>query len=439
MTRPRIAFVTNTLTLGGTEKMLQSCAVALDRERYDVHVVGVQALGPRAQELEAAGLAVTCAESDRARLASLLRGTDLVHVFRHGIAEPLVPAACRDAGVPHLVEENIFGARDTSADEAQFGCHLFMSKFCLLRYRRKGGGADDADFHRRHKVLSAPIEIDALRDLAPSKEDARRLLGLDPTRPVVGRVGRAADLKWRRMVVDMVPHLLELVPETQVLFVGATEAKIARLRRLGVLDRCTLVEPTLDPRRLTAYYAALDVFTHGAEIGESQGLVLGESLAMGVPVVTSSTPWVDNAQVEFVEHGRSGWYAGHARPFAEAVADLLRDPAKREAFGAAGRADVERLLSPGDLRGRLEQLYDALLRTGRPPGPEEWSPGAAESERFAAEYARRSRLEFRPLTARERAEALAMRARERAIQVRSAAEPTLRRMKDDARHRLARS
>ena len=433
--RPRIALVTNGLTLGGTEKMLATCAQAVDRERFDVHVVAAREGGPREAELRAAGIEVAVAGGDVRGLADRLRGTDVVHVFRHGIAEPLVPAACREAGVAHLVEENIFGAHDRSPDERAFAVHLFMSKFCLLRYRSELG-AVPADFHRRHRVLSAPIEIARLRAHAPGRAEARRLLGLDPDRPVVGRVGRADDRKWRRMVVDMVPHLLRLVPDAQVLLVGATEAKVRRLRRLGVLDRCTLVEPTLDPVRLAASYAALDVLVHGAEIGESQGLVLGEAMALGVPVVTSSTPWADNAQVEFVEHGRSGWYASHPRPFAEAVADLLGDPGRREAFGAAGRADVEAALDEGRLGARLDALYGALAAgAGVPAG---WSPDPEEVERFAGEYARRSALEFRPLTRRERVEARAEREHERARRLQGAARTVAGSALDAARGRLRR-
>jgi glycosyltransferase involved in cell wall biosynthesis len=413
----RVAFVTNALTIGGTEKMLASCALRVDRERFSPGVVAVQQLGPRADQLRRAGLPVSCAEGDEERLGELLAGVDLVHVFRHGATEPTVPSACRRAGVAHLVEENIFGHVDVSDDEALFDCHLFMSKMCLLRYRDRLGTAPP-DFHRRHKVLSSPIEIEALRRDAPPPAEARRLLGLDPDRPVVGRVGRDADLKWRRLLVDMVPHLLERVPDAQVLLVGATPAKVARLRRLGVLDRCVLHDPTPDPERLAAYYAACDVFVTAAEIGESQGLAIGEALALGIPVVTSSTPWADNAQVEFVEHGRSGWLAGHPRSFAAAVADLLADGERRAAFGAAGADDVQRTLSPEAIIPQLERLYAALLQGAGPPA--EWDPAPEEVERFASDYERRSRAEFSPPSPRERVDNAAARARERVAQVRGA-------------------
>jgi glycosyltransferase involved in cell wall biosynthesis len=424
--RHRVAFVTHALTLGGTEKMMTSYATRIDRERFDPHVVTISELGPRAAELEAAGIPVSCAGGDGARLSELLRRTDLVHLFRHGIAEPLAPAAIRDAGVPRLVETNVFGSVDTSPDERDFDCHLLVSKMCLLRYRNRVGGGGP-DFHRRHRVLSAPIEHRALLEHAPPKAEAKRALGLDPDRPVVGRVGRAADLKWRRLVVDMVPHLLELEPRAQVLLVGATPAKADRLRRLGVLDRCVLHDPSPDDARLATFYAACDVFASASEIGESQGIAIGEALGFELPVVTSSTPWADNAQVEFVEHGVSGWLASHPRPFAEAVADLLRDGERRARFGRAGREEMERLLSPDDVGPRLDGLYGELLEGTPPPA---WTPGPAEIEAFARDYRRRAYAEFRPLSPRERAEVRATRLRERALRLRAAAGPVLHQLKE---------
>ena len=415
--RPRVALLSNTLGIGGTEKGLVSFATELDRSRFDVIAIAVDRDGPRRAELEAAGIPVHVAGGEQDRLAELLRGTEIAHVFRAGTPEPLVPAACRAAGVPHVVETNIFGQVDRSADEPAFACHLFMSQMCLVRYRARVGGPSNGGFERRHKVLRFPIEHEQLRSQAPPKAEARRRLGLDPDRPVVGRVGRDADLKWRDLLVDMVPHLLERVPEAQVLFVGATPAKRARLERVGVLDHCLLVEPTPDPSTLAGFYSACDVFVSAAEIGESQGLGLGEALALEVPVVTCSTPWADNAQVEFVEHGRSGWFASHPRSFAEAVADLLRDDERRRAFGAAGRADVERVLSPPPLVRQLERLYLALLAG---EAPRDWDPSPEQVAGFEADYPRRAAAEFRPLRPRERAEVRAMRARERLRTARAA-------------------
>jgi glycosyltransferase involved in cell wall biosynthesis len=360
--------------------------------------VAARADGPRRARLEAEGVEVTCAGGDPAALASAFAGAAIVHVFRSGGREPLVPDAVRAAAVPLLVETNVFGQVDPTADAGLVACRLFVSKFCADRYRRRIG-AEDASFHARNRVLHWPVELARLRELAPAPAQAKVRLGLDPARPVVGRVGRDDDRKWRDLLVDMVPRLLELEPRAQVLLVGATPAKLARLDRLGVLDRVLPVAPRADDAEVAALYAACDVFVTAAEIGESCSVAIAEAQALGLPVVTCSTPGVDDAQVEQVRPGETGHLASHPHAFAEAVVDML---GRAGDVADAVRADAERLYDAGAQTRQLERLYDALLASGAPPA--EWSPSAAEVDAFPQEYARRRAAAFRPLTDRERAE-----------------------------------
>lgn len=405
-----VVLASNLLGLGGTERGMTTQALALDRERFDVRILGVSGSGPQQSPIEEAGLRVDVADGRFGTLVEALRGADVVVHLRQGNAAPLLPAACREARVTHLVDWNIFGQVDRSPDERQFACHLFISKMVQLRYRRRVRDGS-AGFHDRHRVHYLPIDF-SLRDRAPDRREARQLLGLDPDRPVVGRTGRPDELKWRSLLVDMTPSLLRAVPDVQLLFVGATKGKAERLRRLGVLDRCTLVEQTLDEDRLAAFYAACDVFVSASEIGEAQGLANLEAMSLGIPVVTCSTPWADNAQVEFVEHGQTGLIANHPRPFAEAVAALLLDTGLNRRLGASASALVRRLFDPGRQARQLERLFTSLLSDGRAPA--DWTPSPAEVDAFAPEYARRSRLEYRPLRLHERVQARATRARERA-------------------------
>jgi glycosyltransferase involved in cell wall biosynthesis len=405
-----VVFASNALGIGGTERGMISQALAMDPERIRARVVGIMEGGVRQSAIEAAGLPAEVAGGDAGRLTDALRGADVVVVSRQGITEPLLPAAANAAGVPHLVEWSQFGHVDLSDDEAAFDCHLFVSQMIELRYRGLVGDPSP-DFHRRHRVQHLPIER-RLSELAPDPRSAREALGLDPHRPVIGRIGRAHDWKWRDLLVDMLPELFRLVPETQVVFVGATPAKRKRLRRRGVLDRCTLIEPTEDDTELATIYAALDVSVGASQIGETLGLANLEPMSLGIPVVTCSTPWADNAQIEFVEHGVTGLIANHPRPFAEAVARLLSDEEMRARLGGAARAMIDREFDPEVLAAQLERLCFSLVESGTVPG--EWTPSPEAVDAFAAEYERRERLELRPLTRLERAQAALTCGRERA-------------------------
>ena len=400
-TEPRplqLALVTNALGLGGTEKGLVNHALAFDRQVVVPRVVTVLRGGPRREALELAGIEVEDAAGDPGRLVSLLRGADIVHVFRGGGPEPAVPSAVRKAGVPLLVESNIFGHVDATPDERDFACHLFISRMCAERYRAQVGAGPE--FHQRHRVSPLPIDAARLEAMAPDRREARRTLGLDLERPVVGRIGRRDDHKWRDILVDMLPRLFDLVPDVQVLFVGTSEEKERRLKRRGLLERVRLAPETADEERLATLYAACDVIVHASSIGESQGVVIAEAMALGKPVVTCPTPWVDNAQIELVDEGRTGHVAGHPRQFADAVAALLMDEDRRGRFGAAARRKAELEWDRDRLTRRLELLYGSLHRGEGLPV--HWEPSPSEMDAFAADYAIRLRNEFRALTPLER-------------------------------------
>ncbi|HEU0250103.1 MAG TPA: glycosyltransferase family 4 protein [Solirubrobacteraceae bacterium] len=393
-----LAVVCNSFGLGGTEKAAVTYALHHDRDRVRPRAIALSEPGVRARELEAGGVEVFCAKENLDILAEQLEGVDVVHVHRAGLPEPTVPLACRMAGVKALVETNVFGWVDTSRDEQQFSARLLISQMCAMRYRERAGLSLN-EFNRRCRTLYYPVDAERLRAGALSRDEAHSLLGLDSSRPTVVRVGREDDRKWGDILVAMTPHLLRLVPDAQVVFVGTTAYRCSQLRRLGVLDRVYCLPATSDERRLAAFYSAADVFASASSIGESFGLAIAEAMALGVPVVTSSTPWTDNAQVEVVDNGVNGWVANHPRVFAEAVADLLGDRVRRDAFGAAAAEKVDAKWYPARLTRELERLFEAVLADGEPP--RNWTPGLAEQEAFELGYPNRASAQFRSLSARE--------------------------------------
>jgi glycosyltransferase involved in cell wall biosynthesis len=54
---------------------------------------------------------------------------------------------------------------------------------------------------------------------------------------------------------------------------------------------------------------------------------------------------------------------GDAEGLADALAQVLADPARAAELGAEGRRDAERNLSLEEMVGRLVALYDELART----------------------------------------------------------------------------
>ena len=407
--RPLLVLAVNQLGFGGTEKAMVSLARSIDRDRFALRVVALHDEGPRLDDLVAAGIEVIGVQGDRDALIAALEGAEIVDVHRDGGAERLLPAACRAAGVRVLVETNTFGAFDSSADEHQFDCHLFPSKMCALRYRQQVG-LTGAEFFQRHAVVRWPVEVQAMRFSAPERADAKRRLGLDPDRPVIVRTGRDDDRKWRNLLIDMLPHLLALRADVQIVYGGVTSAKMRRLDRLGLLPRVRLM-PLMGQEELAVLHGAADVYLNASEIGESLGVAMVEAMALGVPVVTCSTPWVDNAQIELVDNGVNGYVASHPVQFAEAVAALLEDAdlAKRLGDAAARKATAQ--YDAARQTQLVERIYETLLKGGEIGTV--LDPTPAEIDAFEGDYELRLEDEFRPLTVIERRQVRRQRQRER--------------------------
>ena len=60
-----------------------------------------------------------------------------------------------------------------------------------------------------------------------------------------------------------------------------------------------------------------------------------EAFTLGLPAVVNATPWRDNSQIEIVDHMVDGIVANTPCDYAEAIAFLNRDRARRLDMGSA--------------------------------------------------------------------------------------------------------
>jgi glycosyltransferase involved in cell wall biosynthesis len=143
---------------------------------------------------------------------------------------------------------------------------------------------------------------------------------------LVDALGRLAHLDWRLTIAGD----RDRSPETAA-------ALEVRIRRSGLRDRIRLVGG-VDSRTLARLYAEADVFVT-ASLYEGYGMVLGEALARGLPIVTTT----GGAAGETVpDRAALKVPPGDARALAHALGRALREPMLRrrlsEAAWSAGRS-----------------------------------------------------------------------------------------------------
>ncbi|MDQ2836307.1 MAG: D-inositol-3-phosphate glycosyltransferase [Actinomycetota bacterium] len=223
----------------------------------------------------------------------------------------------------------------------------------------------DADPQR---VVTIPpgVDLETFRPTDPAAARAR--LGVPADALVLLFVGRLQPLKAPDVLLRAAARLVAADPELarrlRVIVVGApsgsglTEpdayAKLAV--DLGIADLVRF-EPPASRERLADFYAAADL-TVVPSYNESFGLVALESQACGTPVVAASVGGLPTA----VDGGRTGLLvAGHrTEDWANALAGLLHEPARRAELARASRANAERFSWRHTADGLLLAYRDAI-------------------------------------------------------------------------------
>jgi len=187
----------------------------------------------------------------------------------------------------------------------------------------------------------------------------RREAGIPEDAFVVGHLGRLAEEKNLGFLTGAVARFLAAEPRARFLVVGVgpmADTLKARMRDEGLEGRLHTAG-ILRGQDLVNAYRAMDVFGF-ASMTETQGLVVAEAMAAGVPVVALDAPGVR----EVVRDGVNGRLlpVEDAGPFADAlswIAGLGPDAyaaLKREALATADRFSLDHCA------GRALAVYERL-------------------------------------------------------------------------------
>ena len=194
----------------------------------------------------------------------------------------------------------------------------------------------------------------------------RKANGIPAHAFVVGHVGRLAEEKNLRFLATAVAAFLNACQRGHFLLAGSgdQEQEIVRiLTRAGVADRLHRLGG-LDQAALADVYGAMDVFAFASH-SETQGMVLAEAMATGVPVVALDAPGVR----EVVEDGANGrlLQVEDSAAFAAAVAAIEgAAPAERQRLVDGAKATAAQL-SIGNTAATALAVYARL--SGRKPDP----------------------------------------------------------------------
>ncbi len=401
MNKINVLQVCNRLGIGGTEKALQIFTENLDKSIFDVYVCGVMQGGEREKLLREKGFEVYIIDKDQQKLIKLMKekNIQIVHIHRAGHEEPFVIMAAKKAKVPVIIETNVFGLVDNSQSGILLDHHLFISKMCALRYQ-KWTRISNEEFFKTCKVLYNPVNLDDFEKNKISDTEIQKLkesLGINQDEPIIGRIGRPDIGKWGDICLDMMRYLIKKVPNVKYIVVGAPESTKDGFQKHEISKNLVFLKP-LSPDEVIKFYNLVDVLAHSSKIGESFGYTIAEAMAAQKPVIVNSTPLSDNAQVELIDNGITGFVANSPKDYAEVIGYLLKNKNKAREMGLAGYEKVKREYESKKTAKILEKIYiDLLRKKGIEFNDEiakkyekiEYSPSKEDIYEFKREYEKR--------------------------------------------------
>jgi glycosyltransferase involved in cell wall biosynthesis len=221
-----------------------------------------------------------------------------------------------------------------------------------------------AEVLREHGVTAAieviPTGVDLDRFAQGDGARTRRERGIPTDAFVVGHVGRISPEKNIQLLANGAARLMRRRPTVHFLLVGdgaaisqmddafAQPELHERLHKTGFLEGQSLIDA----------YHAMNVFAFASQ-SETQGMVLAEAMAAGVPVVALSASGVRDV----VDDGRNGFifHAAEAAELAKCLDSFVDMPDERpRKMRQAARHTAERLSAPRCAEKAL-RLYKTVI------------------------------------------------------------------------------
>ncbi|MEZ5179690.1 MAG: glycosyltransferase family 4 protein [Acidimicrobiales bacterium] len=379
--RTRVLAVTDSLEVGGAERVAVDIVNSLDRAQFEPSFCATRCDGPLRDmllpdvEVTITGRRATWDVAGMVRFAHWVRSHEIDLLHTHGRGTMKFVALCRRLGLldtPHLFHDH-YGRlhldRQATAgmrSALRTGVDAYLgvdSRLCEWARTNVGLPADRVHLARSGVDLSRFDHVEPV--------DLRKEFDLDGVEVVLVMVANYRQQKDHPTVFRALAELpIDLRRRIAVVTIGSTTSEPGFFERcwamateLGVTDQIRVAGARADALQLLA----------GADGGllasknETGPLVVLEYMASSLPFVVTDTGEVTRA----VRDLPIGFTPEPRDPveMAEAMAALLElGPDERRAMGRRGRAVAEEVFDQRRVTRQIEEVYHHLLTTQRGAG-----------------------------------------------------------------------
>ena len=208
-------------------------------------------------------------------------------------------------------------------------------------------------------VVAGGVDLDRFK--SGNKDYLRNKLRLPKNSKILLYIGRLGEEKG----VDFLLRAFQLIAwqrgDTWLVLVGdgPDRKKLEQLAGGLKVNKRVIFTGFINRNKIPRFYAGADLFVFASRT-ETQGLVVTEAMASGLPVVAVA----DEAFEGVVLDGENGFLAKDDREeFAQRVQQLLENPPLREQFSLAARGHIEDNFSAGRQAAALEKIYRQVIAT----------------------------------------------------------------------------
>jgi len=310
-----IVHLVSELGLGCTAKTAVNFAVGLNKLGHHVQVFAQEG-GEREGELRKNSIPLCIGNIEK--FANFkFEDVHILHIHESGLPNEETRYLLKNLpSTVKVIQTNIFGGFDEMTHQ-RINLKLFVSAATLLKYRLHGG-----KLNKSHGVLYNPVQED--------HKIFEKKINLDTDELIIGRIARPDILKWDYDFEGLLKILAGCGLNFKLRIVGVPFEVKNRLIQTGA--KIEFFNKINSPEELKDFYGSLDILVHMSSIGESFGCIFVESMNFGVPVVTNSTPitklrfWRDNAQVEIIDNGITGFVCQNIVDMRNAIQFLASNP-----------------------------------------------------------------------------------------------------------------
>lgn len=374
MRKHRIAFLTESFTMGGAERVLESYFRYLDLDRFEAMLICTDdpAIDELVETVQGFGMLVvrTRLLAQKQPSPSIERIRELRRLYAQYQIDILhVQILGAEGGKAAIIAARLAHIRIVLTTIHGFSNERdpwITRSFNRLLDRLVNRHITPSEYSRQQQIDKHGRRPEKLKkiyngiDVTPFVQrvdpvEARALLGLPQDVPLIGTIGRLHPQKGIEYFIEMAQLVHDAVPAALFIIVGDGEQR-ADYEQL-VIERGMedYVGFTGYNRDVLHYYAALDIFVLASR-WESFGLVLVEAMMMQRAIVTTGV----GAVPEVVEDGVTATVVEpyNAEALKRAVLRYIEEPELGIKQGRSGRMHVLRHFTIDRMMRDLHALYD---------------------------------------------------------------------------------